>query len=237
MHKKEGIRISRPVDQASQEAINTLVKELMPATPDAEFEPRELETLGQTLIEWGECRLGPRWLGKSNSKKAYSQLYYQVLEKSIPPTAFGTLTLPVVGVEYLSRNQLQDTSVALMLAESNVIARERQMYAALIDKIVGKSLPWKDMTPHVSIGRVKPEHATNDLIERARDHAQSIGTITLSAIHTSEGPLIRPYRTTLVHSSTPSLEDISVRRIDQNTQPNPDALQALRTMGTHALNG
>lgn len=228
---REGIRITRPVDQASQQAIGSLAQSLARMVPDGVFERREPEKLGQTLVGSGECRLYKRGPDSIHP----SVLYDQIRKKFHPHTAFDTLTLPVVGVEYLSRNSLEDTAVALILDGADII-RERRMYTGLIDGVIGESMPWKRITPHVSIGRVRPEYATNEFIERAREHAKPIGTITLNAIHTTEGPLIPRYRNTNpVSSEDSSLEGMSLRRIDPDAEPNPSALQLLRTMGIQAL--
>jgi len=229
---REGIRITRPVDQASQQAIGSLAQSLAGMVPDGVFERRKPEKLGQTLVGSGECRFykgGPDTVHPSF-------LYNQIRKKFHPYTAFDTLTLPVIGVEYLSRNSLEDTAVALILDGADIITRERRMYTELIDGAVGASMPWKRITPHVSIGRVWPQYATNEFIERAREHAKPIGTITLNAIHTTEGPLIPRYRNTNpVSSEDFSLEGMSLRRIDPDAEPNPSALQLLRTMGIQAL--
>lgn len=229
----EGIHISRPVDQTSLEAIDTLAKDLMHTFPSAGFIPREPEALGQTLIERGECRLTAGSTGTLKSGEHYSQFFTRILEKSAPPTAFDTLNLPIVGVQYLGRNSLRDAGVALILGESDVMASERDAYTKLLNKVSKEPLIWKDLIPHITIGQIGPERATSDLVEWTRERAKSIGMITLTAIHTSKGPLLRPRP---APTSVSRLNTSSVRDFASYRQPNSGALQTLRMMGTRALN-
>jgi len=132
--------------------------------PDLQIKWHKLGKASISLLERGEYRhvrdSSRGVLDDTNVTRLADTLNKGVVPRS--PTESKTLTIPVIGVDFLGTRDIVDI---VYLLEEDEIEAERNRTTRLIGNMIEDNIFWKDFTPHVSVATIDRASRDDGVLE------------------------------------------------------------------------